>query len=192
MVTLNLAAGEHRTEDFKKINPRSIVPTIVDGDFVLWESKAILMYLPHKVGMCRVAEYPKCPKVRALIHQRLLFDSVDFYPHVSAVTNLAYTSDPIITPQHKERLEKALEVMEETFLNENNFFVGDHVTIADFPFCSSIATLMAIGFDLSGYERITAWFERMSVLKGFEQLESGAKDYGEFVKGALKNSFDNL
>lgn len=182
---MNLAAGEHKSEEFKKINARSIVPTIVDENFILCESKAILMYLPHKVGMCRVAAYPKCPKVRALIHQRLLFDSVDFYPHVSSVTSLAYTSEPIITLQHKENLEKALKVME-TFLDENNFFVGDHVTIADFAFCSSIATLMAIGFDMSSYEKISTWFERMRNLKGFEQLDEGAQDYGKFVKGTLK------
>lgn len=189
MVTLNLGAGEHRTEEFKKINPRSIVPTIVDGDFVLCESKAILMYLPSKVGMCRIAAYPKCPKVRALIHQRLLYDSVDFYPHISAVTNLVFTSEPIIEPQHKKKLEKALEVME-TFLEGNNFFVGDIVTIADFAFCSSIAILIAIGFDMSNYGKILTWFEKMKELKGFEQLEKGANDYGENVKSVLKNSFD--
>lgn len=174
-----------------KINKRSIVPTIVDDDFVLWESKAILMYLPSKAGMSKMSAYPKCPKTRALIHQRLLFDSVDFYPHITAVTNLAYSLDPSMNSQHKENLEKAL-ILLESFLDGHDYFVGNHVTLADFAFCSSIATLTAIGFDISGYRKISAWFDRMRSLKGFEQLEDGAQKYGKFVKSILKNSFDDF
>lgn len=187
-MTLNLSAGEHKSEDFMKINPRSIVPTIVDDDFVLWESKAILMYLPSKAGMSKVSAYPKCPKMRALIHQRLLFDSVDFYPHVTAVTNLAYSMEPVMNAQHKNNLEKAL-ILLESFLDGHDYFVGNHVTIADFAFCSSIATLIAIGFDINGYSKISAWFERMKSLKGFEELEEGSQQQGKFVTSILKNSF---
>lgn len=190
-MTLNLSAGEHKSEAFKKINPRSIVPTIVDDDFILWESKAILLYLPHKNGMCKIGVYPKCPKMRALIHQRLLFDSVDFYPHVTAVTDMAYAREAIVTSQHKSKLEKALTLME-NFLEGHDYFVGSHVTLADFAFCSSIATLKAIGFDLSNFEKINSWFERMRGLKGFDQLEDGAKQYGDFVKSKLKNSFNDV
>jgi glutathione S-transferase len=189
---LDLSAGEHKEKEFLKINPRSCVPTIVDDDFVLWESKAILMYLPHKLGMCKARTYPKCPKMRALVHQRLLYDSVDFYPRVTDVTNLAYTSEPIITAQHKANLLKALSVMEESFLEGHDYFVGDHVTIADFAFCSSIATLMAVGFDMGNFPKIQAWFERMRGLKGFDQLEAGAGQYGDFVKSRLKNSFEDF
>lgn len=189
---MDLSKGEHKSEEFLKINPRSCVPTIVDDDFVLWESKAILMYLPHKMGMCKARTYPKCPKMRALVHQRLLYDSVDFYPRVTDVTNLAYTSEPIITAQHKANLLKALAVMEETFLDGHDYFVGDHVTIADFAFCSSIATLMAVGFSMDNFPRTQAWFERMRGLKGFDQLEVGANQYGDFVKSRLKNSFEDF
>lgn len=191
-MTLDLAAGEHKSEEFLKINPRSCVPTIVDDDFILWESKAILMYLPHKMGMCRSRTYPKCPKLRALVHQRLLYDSVDFYPRVTDVTNLAYTSEPIITAQHKANLLKALNVMEETFLDGHDFFVGDNVTIADIAFCSSIGTLMSIGFNMEGFPKIQAWFERLKGLNGFDELEIAAILYGDFVKSRLKNSFEDF
>lgn len=150
------------------------------------------MYLPHKVGMCKSRSYPKCPRMRALVHQRLLYDSVDFYPRVTDVTNLAYTSEPIITVRHKENLLKALNVMEESFLDGNAYFVGDHFTIADFAFCSSIATLMAVDFNMDGFPKIRAWFDRMKSLKGFDELQAGARLYGDFVKSRLKNSFEDV
>jgi glutathione S-transferase len=105
------------------------VPTIVDGDFMLWESKAILMYLGLKqCGPFKGSFYTKYPEIRALIQQRLLFDSTDFYARVLDVINIAFSSDPILTKQHVKGLEKALNVME-TFLEGQEFFVGNILSI---------------------------------------------------------------
>lgn len=48
VITLNILANEHKSGEFPKVNPRMCVPTIVDGEFMLWESKAILIYLAQK------------------------------------------------------------------------------------------------------------------------------------------------
>ena len=43
-----MPAGEHHKPEFLAINPMGKVPAIADGDFYLWESGAILLYLAQK------------------------------------------------------------------------------------------------------------------------------------------------
>lgn len=88
------------------------------GDFILWESKAIMIYLAEKCQRSGQSIYPKCAKTRAIIHQRLFHDSSELYVRILDVANVAFSSsNPIITSQLKENLRKALQVLEVKFLN---------------------------------------------------------------------------
>lgn len=75
--TLDLLNGEHLKEEFLKLNPAHEVPTWVEGDFVLTESRAILAYIVNsrKPGSTL---YPTEAKARAVVDQRLNYDSALF------------------------------------------------------------------------------------------------------------------
>ena len=50
-VMVDLMTGEHLKEPYTKLNPNGLVPTLVDDDFVLTESSAILKYLADKFNL---------------------------------------------------------------------------------------------------------------------------------------------
>lgn len=77
---IDLATREQLRPDFCAINPQHCLPTLVDGDFVLWESRAIGTYLvnsrrPAGSG----ALYPEDARRRARVDQRLYFDVATLY-----------------------------------------------------------------------------------------------------------------
>lgn len=77
------------------MNPQHTVPTLVDDDgFVIWDSHAINAYLANKYGK-NDSLYPKDPKRRAVVDQRLHFDSNILFPRgvvivVSIISRLSY------------------------------------------------------------------------------------------------------
>lgn len=82
--TVNLAGGEQHSEAYSKINPLRKVPVLVDGDFILSESRAILAYLVNsrKPGSDL---YPSDPKARALVDQRLYYDATVVFERLAGI-----------------------------------------------------------------------------------------------------------
>jgi glutathione S-transferase len=81
---VNLVAGEQHGEEFAKLNPQKKVPVLVDGDFVVSESRAILAYLVNsrKPGS---SLYPVDPKQRAVIDQQLYYDATVVFPGLASI-----------------------------------------------------------------------------------------------------------
>lgn len=77
LTVLDFSKREQYSEDFLKLNPAHQVPTLIDGDFVLTESRAILQYLVNSRQPGSTL-YPNDPKARARVDQRLSYDHVLF------------------------------------------------------------------------------------------------------------------
>lgn len=75
---LDLLKGEHMSAEYLKINPTHQVPALIDGDFIVTESRAIMAYLVNSQSPGNDL-YPTEPRARALIDQRLYFDAISFF-----------------------------------------------------------------------------------------------------------------
>ncbi|SPP80476.1 glutathione S-transferase D2-like [Drosophila guanche] len=169
---VNVFAGEHLNPDFVKINPQHTVPTLVDDGFVLWESRAILIYLAEKYGKDD-SLYPKDPQQRALVNQRLFFDLATLYAAISGYYYPAFSTGKFGSPEAFKKLGTGFEFLN-TFLEGQKYVAGSQLTIADISILATISTIEAVDFDLTKYPNVDRWYANAKkVTPGWEETRPG-------------------
>jgi len=183
---LHLFKKEQMTPEFLEINPQHCVPTLVDGELKLWESRAICTYLVAQYGKDD-ALYPKDPKQRVLVDRLLYFDMgtlfLRFRNYYAPVLFMNSKPDPAAL----ESTHEALGWFNDHYLDGHDFCVGDSLTVADFVLVASISSMSEAGVDLSKYSNINAWFEKCKEqMPGYDtENGQGAKGFGDFVKSKI-------
>ncbi|MFZ2008300.1 MAG: glutathione S-transferase family protein [Stellaceae bacterium] len=155
-VTVNLMAGEHRGPEFLAINPAGKIPVLVDGEMVLTESVAIVVYLADKYPEKRLL--PADPRGRAEAMRWLLFTATELEQPLwrMAKHNFIYPEERRLPADIALAREDfaAMAAVAERHMAGREFVSGDRVTVADF----------VLGYTLD-------WAQTSNVLGGFPQLE---------------------
>lgn len=156
---LNLMKKEHMTPEFLKINPQHTVPTLVDNDFAIWESRAICVYLVEKYGK-NDSLYPLDPKTRAVINQRFYFDMGTMNKNF----NEYYFGEwygKVKTPEGLKKIEDSLVIFDKC-LEPTGFAAGTKkISLADLVLFSTVSTFDVFDFDFTPYPNIKKWLEMM-------------------------------
>ncbi len=132
-ITVNLVAGENRTPEFLAINPAGKLPALVDGDFVLTESVAIVLYLAEKYADRGLL--PAELEPRAQVNHWLLFTATELEQplwRIARHTSI-YPKDkrlPAEVPLARQDFRDMAAVMEK-HMTGRQFLVGDAATVAD-------------------------------------------------------------
>lgn len=165
---LDLRAGEHLRPEFVAINPQHCVPTLVDGEHALWESRAICMYLASKHSS---ALYPPAPlQQRALVDRLLFFDSGTMHLNLErAYYEVVKGHQQKPDPAALARLDESLGFLE-LFLSPGPWVTGPSLSIADCCLAATVSTIAVLHPGLKGYPRVVAWLERCKeTLKGYKE-----------------------
>jgi len=155
-VLLDMKAGEHRSPEYLKINPIGKVPAIVDGDFQLWESGAILLYLNDKYGKTSLS-----PEERGILSQWVLFANATLGPGIFVEAN------------REKELPRLLTPLNEIFQRQP-FLLGNELTVADVAvgsILSYIPTLLKL--DLSDYPAVVNYIKQISERPAFQKSIGG-------------------
>jgi len=182
----NLMAGEHLTPAFIKLNPQHTIPTIDDNGFSLWESRAIITYLVSVYGKDD-SLYPKDPKKRAIVDQRLYFDIGTLYARFADYYYPFYFGGAELEPAKLEKIDEAMKFLD-LFLEDQDYAANNSLSVADFVLVATISTYEVVKYDLSPYKNITRWYANLkATLPGFKEVnEEGCQAFRELLDSLTK------
>jgi glutathione S-transferase len=164
IVDVDLARGAQRTPEFLALNPFGQVPVIQDGDTVVADSNAILVYLaltrdPHRRWL------PEDPLTQAKV-QRWLSAAAGPLAFGPASARVAHLFGRPLNPQSTALAQQLLDGMER-HLDGCEWLAAPHPTIADVAMYSYTAHAPEGGISLEPWPRTRAWLERVEALPGF-------------------------
>lgn len=168
LVDVDLMNGEHKSDDFLKLNPFGQVPVLDDDGVIIHDSNAILVYLAQKYDDGHWL--PSDPVGAARTQQWL---SVAAGPIASGpatarlitVFGANYNADEVINNSN------GLLTIINSELSNNSFLVGDGPTIADIAAYSYIAHAPEGNVSLQPHTNIRSWLKRVESLKGYVDMQ---------------------
>jgi glutathione S-transferase len=176
---LSFSAGDTRKPEFVALNPRHQVPTLVDGDFVLYESNAIVEYLDEAYPGRGAPLFPGDARSRAIIRRLVLEVDSYFSKATDPLLEQAFWKKPeerdaqVIADARKNVVD---ELVMFTSAMRGDFLAGP-LSAADFAFYPFIALLYRAqkmklpDLDADGMltPQLRAWKARVEALPFFEK-----------------------
>ncbi|KAM4561960.1 glutathione S-transferase theta-1b [Fundulus diaphanus] len=176
---VSLMDGEHFGDDFGKISMIRKVPALRDGDFCLAESIAIMVYLAEKFQTPDFW-YPADLQQRARVNEYLSWQHTAIRMQGSKMFWLRLMIPKIMgmeVPKEKmdaalEDLNNSLNLIEEKFLQDRPFIVGDQMSLADLVAIVEIMQPLGAGLDVfNGRPKLSAWRDRVRTFIGEELFD---------------------
>jgi len=175
---VNVYRGEGRALQYLAINPSGKIPTLVDGEFVLSESNAILLYLAEAHGANRLWSSESIQRAR--IAQWLFWESAHWQPtliaFLSELVGHRLLPERVPKPRHPTDWSSALvqPILKtlETGLSTSAFLTGPTVTIADFAVAGMMTYFRAADFPFQRMPEIADWYARIESFDSWRATES--------------------
>ena len=172
--SVDLPKGEHLKPDFVKLNPNHKIPTLEDGDFVLWESTAIMLYLLSKKPGSSL--YSNDLKIQADINRWLFWNIAHWSPAcgififeylVKKFTNQG-EPDPNELKKGEELFHRFAQVLDD-HLKGRQWLVGKDVTVADYAVGSLLDLTELAHLPVKKYKEVNRWYGNIEKLDAWKK-----------------------
>ena len=165
--------GGNDRPDYLAMNPNGRVPTIVDGDLVLWESNAIVRYLTAKHDFGGM--YPEDLAIRADLDRWMDWQQTELAPAMRDVFWGLVRTPP--EKRNYDAINAGVEASAVAFrkldqrLSDREFIGGDRLTMADIPFCGYLHRWYAIDIENRPEDtpHLRAWYDRLLERPAFRE-----------------------
>lgn len=177
-VLVDLQKGENRKPEYLAINPNGKVPTLVDGNFVLWESIAIAMYLAEKTPGQTL--YPSDPMKRAHVNQWLIWKA-SHWSHalgtlvwenmLKGMFGQGAPNDYAVTNATRETNQYANVL--DAMLSKSKWVAGDALTLADYAISAVLMYMDQAKLPLEPHKNVMRWFGDIQQTEAWRATQPG-------------------
>jgi glutathione S-transferase len=173
--------GEHKSDSYTKVNPCQTIPAATDGDLVLTESNAILMYGAEHAK--DESFYPKDAAKRADINRWLLWEASVWFGnnYVYVIENVAkpwiFKADPDKAALEAEepKWRKSAGILDER-LAKHKFLTGDKITIADIAVAAPIHLWQPSKVPIDDYPNLKRWIQEVEKIPAWNERQKAVDD----------------
>ncbi|MES1909860.1 MAG: hypothetical protein MHM6MM_002551 [Cercozoa sp. M6MM] len=205
-LAVDLQRAENLHPDFLRINPKGQVPVLVDGNFVLTESNAIIRYLGRKFRSPLDPTDPivaaRADEVHEFLRENLVPPLQDYisltiyapaFKHVSVV--MALHIDEVRVAAKKEdlrqRVYKCLDHLEQLYFPTGGNVLGPHATYVDTTLFAALESWLILDLpSLESHPKIYRWLQHMRQNDSMKRALAEFYGFAECVRSKL-NSLQN-
>lgn len=171
-IDAGLQFGVTKTPEYRRMNPNSLVPTIEDDGFVLWESHSIVRYLAAKHAAGTL--WPTDLRVRADAERWMdwAFTLQNAMRDVfwGLIRTPPEQRDMRAIEAGAKRSADLLEAVLETALAGKDYLTGKNFTMGDIPLGCEVQRWMRVPLQRPRLPNVEAWFERLRARPAFLKI----------------------
>jgi glutathione S-transferase len=166
--------GRNNEAEYLAMNPNGRVPTLVDGDFVLWESNSIMRYLTLEFGQGS-SIYPTAPRIRAAIDRWMdwtlsTLQPVD-RPVFWGLVRTPIAERDMVALQHAADAAAVQYRIIDSHLATRSFMEGEQFSLADIALGTYARRWLGVeGVQKPELSNLKRWFAQFSSRAGFQQF----------------------
>ncbi len=163
--------GVTKTPEYMKMNPNSLVPTIEDSGFVLWESHSIVRYLcaKHGAGTLWPVELQARADAERWMDWAFTLQNAMRDVFWGLIRTPPEKRDPKAIEEGRRRSAALLEVPER-LLSGRPYLGGAAFTMADIPLGCEVQRWMRVPIERPAYPAVEAWFGRLCSRPAFKKI----------------------
>ncbi|MBD9679584.1 glutathione S-transferase [Pseudomonas sp. PDM18] len=156
--------------EFIALNPNAMVPVLVDGDFVLWESNAICGYLATQYPQGELL--PTSPRERALVEQWMGWQATELnnawrYVFIARVRNSPSHTDESAIALSEAQWNHCMALLDRQLERTGAFATGACFSLADVVLGLSVNRWYLTPMQRPELPAVAAYYERLSERPGF-------------------------
>ena len=175
LIEKSTRADDLQSADYLRLNPNARIPTLVDGDVVLWESMAINLYLaqkyegrmhytgPEVLGLAAQWSFWAMLEMEALL--------LELLQHRALLPEFA--RDPSFVERDELLLRKPLGVLDRALVGRDHL-AGGSFTVADLNVAGILVWAKMARLDLSAFPELTRWLDACLARPAYRRVRERA------------------